>query len=218
MTAKTGLGGTAIIITPHFSPSPLAGIHRARHLAKHLPAFGWRPIVLHPASRHYGHRLDPSLLTLTPPETELVSVDAVSERLTRPFGLGDISLRSFAQMASALDRASRVEGPKVVLITAAPFYSMLLVGRAKRLGMPVVLDFQDPWVSAYGATRPALSKEGLSHRLAHWLEPKVVRQAALLLKGLKLHTAYERAIITTVKRKHSSSYISSSSDIPLREE
>ncbi len=35
-----------LVVSPHFPPSTLAGVHRARHLAKHLPAAGWRPTVL----------------------------------------------------------------------------------------------------------------------------------------------------------------------------
>ena len=35
-----------LIVSPHFPPSTLAGVHRARHLAKHLPAHGWEPVVI----------------------------------------------------------------------------------------------------------------------------------------------------------------------------
>ena len=39
----------------------------------------------------------------------------------------------------------------VVLITGSPYYPMLFAGVVKRrFGVPVVLDFQDPWVSAWG--------------------------------------------------------------------
>jgi hypothetical protein len=40
-----------------------------------------------------------------------------------------------------------------------------------------VLDFQDPWVSAWGAAQPALSKAGLAHWLAVALEPRALRGA-----------------------------------------
>src|SRR5262249_15126890 len=67
------------------------------------------------------------------------------------------------------------------LITGAPFYPMLLTPEIKRrFGVPVVLDFQDPWVSAWGSARPMLSKAGLSHALATWLEPRAVRSAAFV--------------------------------------
>ena len=55
---------------------------------------------------------------------------------------------------------------------------MLLARWARhRLNLPVVLDFQDPWVSAEGATQPKWSKGGLAHRLAVALEPCAVRHA-----------------------------------------
>jgi hypothetical protein len=55
---------------------------------------------------------------------------------------------------------------------------MLLSGWIKkRFGLPVVLDFQDPWVSAWGATLPKWSKGGFAHRLAVALEPRALRHA-----------------------------------------
>ena len=47
----------------------------------------------------------------------------------------------------------------------------------RAFGVPVVLDFQDPWVSAWGASQPWNSKAGLSHRLAKALEPRALRSA-----------------------------------------
>jgi hypothetical protein len=65
-----------------------------------------------------------------------------------------------------------------VFMTGWPFYQMLLSHFVKRrFGVPVVLDFQDPWVSSWGAAQPALSKAGLSHRLATMLEPRALRCA-----------------------------------------
>jgi hypothetical protein len=45
----------------------------------------------------------------------------------------------------------------------------------RRFGVPVVLDFQDPWVSTWGAAQPAFSKGGVAYRLATILEPRVLR-------------------------------------------
>ncbi|HEY1980212.1 MAG TPA: hypothetical protein VGH13_08985, partial [Xanthobacteraceae bacterium] len=47
-------------------------------------------------------------------------------------------------------------------------------------GVPVILDFQDPWVSVWGAKQPAWSKAGLSHRLASGFEPAAVRNASFI--------------------------------------
>jgi hypothetical protein len=58
---------------------------------------------------------------------------------------------------------------------------MLLAGKIiRRYQVPVILDFQDPWVSTSGVLRKPLSKSGLSHRLATWLEPRAIRAASFI--------------------------------------
>ena len=84
---------TCIIVSPYFPPSTLAGTHRARHLAKHLPAAGWTPVVV-TVDEAYHERADHSLAALVPASVEVVKVLALSARLCRPLGLGDIGLRA----------------------------------------------------------------------------------------------------------------------------
>jgi hypothetical protein len=61
------------------------------------------------------------------------------------------------------------------MLTGAPFYPLLLARKVKRrLRRPVLLDFQDPWVSSWGAAQPAFTKAWLSHKLSQWLEPVAV--------------------------------------------
>jgi hypothetical protein len=170
-----------VILSPHFPPSTLAGVHRARHMAKHLPAHGWRPIVVRADERAYTETADPALADLVPERVEQVRVGAFPARLSRWLGVSDIGLRAYSQLASALSRTIASRRPAVVFITGSPFYPMLLSRMVKqRFGVPVVLDFQDPWVSAYGAAQPALSKAGLAHRLATVLEPAALRGAAFV--------------------------------------
>jgi hypothetical protein len=47
----------------------------------------------------------------------------------------------------------------------------------QRFDVPVVLDFQDPWVSEWGAAQSPLSKAGVAHKLAAFLEPCALREA-----------------------------------------
>src|SRR5258705_213570 len=64
------------------------------------------------------------------------------------------------------------------MITGSTYYPMLFASEIRRrFKVPVVLDFQDPWVSAWGAAQKPLSKAGLSHRLATLLEPHALRAA-----------------------------------------
>lgn len=171
-----------IIVSPHFPPSTLAGVHRARHLAKHLPAHGWQPTVICVDPRYHIERLDPDLLNLVPRDLEIVRAGAIPVRYTRPFGVaGDIGLRGYLHLRAALARQLARRRAEVVLITGSPYYPMLLAGWIRRRwGVPVVLDFQDPWVSCAGARAAFGSKAALSHRLAVMLEPRAVRNAAFI--------------------------------------
>lgn len=166
-----------LILSPHFPPSSLAGVHRARLLAKALPAHCWRPIVIRAAPEHYTETGDPDLARLMPDSVEQVHTNALPARLTRKLGIGDIGLRGYHAFGRALEDTAARTGAQVALLTGSPFYPLLLAKRLKRAGLKVVLDFQDPWVSPAGVQRPKLSKGGLSHRLACLLEPHALRYA-----------------------------------------
>lgn len=175
---SSGMPGV-VIVSPYFPPSTLAGVHRARHLAKWLPAAGWDPIVLCVDEACHEQALDPELAQLVPSQVEVVKVGAIPAALTRVAGLGDVSLRAWFPLRSAMLSLAERPGVEAVIITGAPFYPMMLApALTERFGLPVVLDFQDPWVSAWGARRPMLSKSGVYHRVATLLEPKVLRAAS----------------------------------------
>ena len=53
----------------HFPPSNLAGVHRSRLWAQHLPEFGWEPIIVTAHSKYYEEKLDPALLKLSIPNS-----------------------------------------------------------------------------------------------------------------------------------------------------
>ena len=166
------------IISPYFPPSTLAGVHRARHLVKHLPATGWNPIVLCVDEAFHEQDLDFGLLKLVARDADVRKVSAISAKYTRPFGIGEISLRAWIPIRKMLSSLILNEQVHAVLITGSPYFPMLMTRWIKRrYGIPVILDFQDPWVSNWGMGEPRLSKAGLSHQLATWLEPRAVRYA-----------------------------------------
>ena len=45
------------LVTGHFPPSNLAGVHRSRLWATHLPEFGWEPIVVTAHPDYYEEKL-----------------------------------------------------------------------------------------------------------------------------------------------------------------
>jgi hypothetical protein len=177
-TLRRPTARTVIIVSPFFPPSNLAGVHRARHLAKHLPATGWMPIALCVNESFYEQKLDHALAALVPENTQVVKTTAISAASARCLGVGDISLRAWWPLRRALIRLLETQPVGAVLITGSPFYTMLFAPLIKlRFGIPVVLDFQDPWVSAWGAAQSPRTKAGLAHKLATILEPQALRGA-----------------------------------------
>lgn len=170
---------TAVIMSPHFPPCTLAGVHRARHLVKHLPAHGWRPVLLRVAPDHYVETPDPALARLVPEDLAQVQTAALPARLTRKIGIGDLGIRALPYLWRALERTIERERPDAVLLTGAPFYPLLLSSSvARKFDVPVVVDLQDPWVSAYGRSQPFFSKRRMANRVASVLEPIALRSAA----------------------------------------
>ncbi|HVF70742.1 MAG TPA: glycosyltransferase [Chthoniobacterales bacterium] len=163
----------ALLVSPYFLPCNLAGVHRARLLAKGLPEFGWKPTVLTVDPRFYGHLSEPKLAELIPDDLHIEYVDAIPGAVSKVFGIGDLSLRSLAQMRRRMGALLAAKKADLVFVTVLPGYAGLLGGWAKRrFGVPFVLDYQDPWVSDWGAAQPRFSKSGLAHWLAEKLEPR----------------------------------------------
>ncbi|MBK8712935.1 MAG: hypothetical protein IPL97_13880 [Niastella sp.] len=55
-----------LILYPHFPPGNLAGVHRPRLFAQHLPSFGWQPTILTVHEKYYEETLDWNLAKLLP--------------------------------------------------------------------------------------------------------------------------------------------------------
>src|SRR5437764_9228657 len=85
-----------LLITYHFPPSAASGTFRLLGFARHLPAFGWQPLVVAPPSLPW-EPLDPQLAEQVPDEVVVqhVPYPAAAPRL----------LRRFAQNAVWLPRA-----------------------------------------------------------------------------------------------------------------
>ncbi|MFM2081653.1 MAG: hypothetical protein RL380_344, partial [Verrucomicrobiota bacterium] len=167
-----------LIISAYFPPSNLAGVMRPRLLAAHLAACGWEPVVVTVDASHYEEMNDEQSAALVAPQLRVERVGAWPAKVCRPLGFGDIALR--AQTALRRRVAEIVAREKVDLIfcTVLPGYTMLVGAWAKRkFNLPFVLDYQDPWVSDWGAAQPRFSKAGFAHWLATKLESGAVAQA-----------------------------------------
>ena len=170
-----------LLVAPHFPPSNLASVHRARLFAQHLPEFGWEPTVLTVHHDDYTESLDWDLEALVSDDTDIERVradvgpvDFGSFRL-----MSDVVLRSYRSLLRRALEVVDAKGIDFVYVLIPSFYGALL-GRAiyKRRGTPFGIDYIDPWVqqNAY----PFGSKNWISQRLARVLEPLSVRDASLI--------------------------------------
>ena len=173
-----------LMVTPHFPPDSSAASHRVRLLAPHLPAAGWMPTVVTVDPSAYEGRLDRDLEALVPSSVRVVRAPAWPPAATRRFGLGDLGLRAFTGLRRVCRDLLSREAFDALFITVYPVYPALLGPALKRaFDVPFVLDYQDPWVGAWGRTVGGGAnghpdwKSRASRRLGVWLEPRVVASA-----------------------------------------
>ncbi len=167
------------LVSGHFAPSNLVGAHRARLWSRYLPEFGWEPIVVTGDPERYEERPDPDLERLVAPGLRIIRVPTMS---TRPIRLvGDIGVRAFWGCYRALATLAAAREIDFVLVTI-PSNFLAPVGRLiyRRYGVPYGIDYQDPWVNRWPGVDKPFSRAWGSYRLANWLEPWAVRDAALI--------------------------------------
>ena len=172
------------MISPHFPPDSSAATHRVRLLAPHLADCGWEPTVLTVAEQDYEGRLDRELAALVPPSLRVVRARALPPRLTRAVGLGDLGLRALPGLRRAAWELLERDRFDALFITIYPTYPAVLGPMIKRrFGVPFVLDYQDPWVGAWGrevggGPNGAVDFKSRSTRaIGERIEPRVLRAA-----------------------------------------
>jgi hypothetical protein len=167
------------IVTGHFPPSNLAGVHRVRLWAEYLPEFGWKPIVITAHWKYYEESLDEGLLELVSPSLTVIRTKAIP---VNPVKLvGDIGVRSFYWQFKVLNELIVHKEIDFLHITIPSNYSALLGELLyRRYRFPFGIDYQDPWVHPWAGVENRFSKAWWSYRLGQWLEPLAVRNAALI--------------------------------------
>jgi glycosyltransferase involved in cell wall biosynthesis len=164
-----------LLVTYHFPPSAASGAFRLLGFARHLPTFGWQPIVAAPRCLPW-EPIDPQLVELVPDE-------AIVEPVPYPIGAPRL-LRAVAQNAIWLPRAWRackrlIEAHRPdAILTSGPPHCVHVLGHylRRRTGLPWVADFRDPWITS-GRTR----KLGFFERWALRWERSVFAHADLVL-------------------------------------
>ena len=168
-----------LIIYSHFPPSNLAGVHRPRLFAQHLPEFGWDPVVLTVHEDYYEEKLDWNLFKILPKNLRIEKVNAFG--LGKFRFIGDIGLRSFFQLYKRAKQLILSEKIDFVYIPIPSFYCALL-GRwlHHSTNIKYGIDYIDPWVHQFPGSEKVLSRHWLSTQLATFLEPIAIKKASLI--------------------------------------
>ncbi|RYD76632.1 MAG: hypothetical protein EOP53_14360 [Sphingobacteriales bacterium] len=168
-----------LIIYPHFPPSNLAGVHRPRLFAQHLPSFGWNPTILTVHQDYYEEAPDWNLVKLLPKDLQIEKVSAF--KVTKPRLVGDIGIRAFYQLYKKAKQLIKMEGFDFLYVPIPSFYGALL-GRwlHSSTGIQYGIDYIDPWVHFFPGSDQLFSRHWFTTKLAALLEPVAVKKAALI--------------------------------------
>lgn len=167
-----------LIICSHYPPSNLTAVHRIRMFAKHLPSFGWNPIVLTVDATFYEEKIDFELSELVPQSQRVERVDAI--KIRKPRIIGDVGLRAFFQLKKKAIEIISKEKIDFVYIFIPSFYIALLGPLLhKRFGIKYAIDYIDPWVHFFPGSEK-LSRHWWSTFFSKVLEPIAVKNVSLI--------------------------------------
>lgn len=174
------------IVAPQFPPCNLTASHRSRYFASNLHKFGWEPYVVSVEEKHYGKHIEKDLLDLIPGNLKIIKTKAIG---VKPFKIiGDLSLRSIYWQYKALCNLVENEKIDLLFIPIPPNYSSILGYLIhKKYGIPYAIDYIDPWVTDIGKSARFLSKTWISHYLARFLEPRVLKNVSLITSVAPLY-------------------------------
>ncbi len=166
-----------LIIYPHWPPSNLAGVHRARLISNFLPDFDWQPIILTVKAEFYEEKPDFDIVKTVNKQTEIIYVDA--KPVPKPRIIGDIGLRAFKYLKK---EALKIIGERKIdfLWIPIPSFYTAVLGRilSNKTGIKYGIDYIDPWVRDI-SNRKSL-RAVLSNFVARILEPYAVKKASLI--------------------------------------
>ena len=188
-----------LMLTSTWPPLIKAGTHRPLRLARRLPELGWQPTILTPIITRtpYEGSLTLDFDVETPQNVEVLRPTArmprwrTRRRLAQLAGLAG-QLRNFQRVASRLSwepiffpewtkgasrvaQAAHAKTPfDVVWATGDPWGIFSTAKHiSKTLGIPLVLDYRDPWTAS--PDRP--SQSGLKHQHQRKIEADCVTAA-----------------------------------------
>jgi len=172
---------SVVMIAHHFPPDASAGSYRPLRFVRHLPNYGWRPIVITENPQHYDI-YDPGLLDQVPKEPEIIRVrnpdpwKAIQERRAGRFQqtIATKSTESALEVFAAHERPLRTFARKTVRRLESWFYrpdmAKLWIGAAtkavvnacRKSNAKVIWATGSPW-SSFVVARKASRQTGIPY-------------------------------------------------------
>jgi glycosyltransferase involved in cell wall biosynthesis len=165
------------ILSSDFPPSNLPEALRCRFFTNHLEEFGWRPTVITVGGQFLETTSDPELTSLVKPNVRVIRTSAIPSRISRKIGVGDLGVRSIPFHLKALRQLHRADPVDAIFIPIPPNIPAVMGVVARTiLGIPYVVDYNDPWVDDFYkririSERPGGRKWLLAYYAARILEP-----------------------------------------------
>src|SRR5437762_992063 len=115
-----------IIDCADFAPSSLPPALRIRFFARHLPEYGWKPILVTTKPHYYESAVDWENERLVPDSLTVIRTDAIPARLSRLFGIGDIGARSLWHHWVEIRRLCSTQRVDLAFISVPPYLPIVL--------------------------------------------------------------------------------------------
>ena len=174
-----------LIVSPHFPPSNAADMQRIRLILPYLKESGVGVEVLGVEAEQVACPRDPWLVSGLPSDVPIHRVRSMGLKWSRIPGLGVLSFRAMGVLLRKGDELLRSGKFDLVYFSTTQFATHLLGPTwKKRLGVPFVMDYQDPWVSDYYREHPEVAPPGgrlkyaLMDRLNRRNEPRVLKKCS----------------------------------------
>jgi hypothetical protein len=168
-----------LLVSPHFPPTNAPDMQRVRMSLPYFEEFGWKPFVLS-SSPGPSDVVEPLFEQTIPPNVLVERVTHLPLAVTRAAGVENSAIRALPFLYRAGLRLIQAHGIDLVFFSTTMFLTMPLGRMWKRkLGVPYVLDFQDPWLSDYYETHPDTApppKYSTARRVHAVMEPWTMKR------------------------------------------
>ncbi len=188
-----------LIVSPHFPPINAPDMQRIRMSLPYYKKLGWEPVVLCVNEKFVSGYKDELLNQTVPDDIEVHRVSALSENITKLFGIRSLPLRAYYNFKKAGSRLLSRDQFDLVLFSTSLF-QICVLGRywKKKFGVPFIIDMQDPWRNDFFIDKPIKEKPPkywITRLLDKRMEAYTMPQVAGII-------SVSQAYINTLKKRY----------------